>query len=74
MTENLWILTISTLPSGQYHLTKTARTHSTLCGVRVGIRNYERQQLQDSDGVETVGHWSRWCAACKAQLPKKGAQ
>lgn len=74
MTENLWIIEISTHPSGQYHLTKTARSHSTLCGVRVGIRNYERKQLSDYDGVETVGHWSGWCAACKAKLLKKGAK
>ncbi len=74
MTENLWIITISTLRSGQYHLTKTARTLSTLCGVRVGIRNYERQQLSDFDSVETVGHWPGWCAMCKAKLPKKEAK
>lgn len=74
MTENLWLIEISTLPSGHYHLTKSARSYSTLCGVRVGIRNYERKQLSDADGVETVGHWSGWCATCKAKLPKKGAQ
>lgn len=74
MTENLWLIEISTLPSGQYHLTKSARSHFTLCGVRVGIRNYECQQLSGYDGVETVGYRSGWCAACKAQLPKKGAQ
>lgn len=74
MTENLWLIEISTLPSGQYHLTKSARSHSTLCGVRVGIRNYERQQLSGYDGVKTVEHWPGWCAECKAKLPKKGTK
>lgn len=72
--ENLWIITITTHPSGQYHLTKSARSHSTLCKIRTGLRNYERQQVSDFDSVETVGHWSGWCAACKAKLPKKEAK
>lgn len=67
MTENLWIITVYPY----YHLTKSARSHSTLCKIRTGVRNYERQQLSDYDGVETVGHWYGWCATCKAMLPKK---
>lgn len=63
-TENLWIVYV--YPA--QHLAKSARSQVMLCGVRVGIRNYERQQLQDSDGVETVGHWPGWCAECKANL------
>lgn len=70
MTENLWIITVYPF----HHLTKSARSQWTLCKIRTGIRNYERQQLSDFDSVETVGHWPGWCAECKAQLPKKEAK
>ena len=68
--ENLWIVYAGT----RQHLTKSARSQVMLCGERVDVLGNERQQLQDSDGAETVGGWLGWCEACKTRLPRKSEE